>query len=183
MRGLLWHTELPRCGSSPLPRSGIHSSLNLNFYVPLCFSQLWRYSWSNLAILFHGIHAVGQLELVWNSWGWVPHSLTGPMDSKEEFSEGAVLLNLSLASVELAGNSAKMVKDSVYPSVTRFFSNTRVTPTLNHSLGLSSTTAYVWSFFFFIHFLIFPTETTARLFLIFFCYKYLFPNIPPNFQA
>jgi len=65
------------------------------------------------------------------------------MDSKEEFSEGAVLLNLSLASVELAGNSAKMVKDSVYPSVTRFFSNTRVTPTLNHSLELSSTTAYV----------------------------------------
>jgi len=65
------------------------------------------------------------------------------MDSKEEFSEGAVLLNLSLASVELAGNSAKMVKDSVYPSVTPFFSNTRVTPTLNHSLGLSSTTAYV----------------------------------------
>lgn len=65
------------------------------------------------------------------------------MDSKEEFSEGAVLLNLSLASAELAGHSEKMVKDSVYPSVTPFFSNARVTPTLNHSLGLSSIPVYV----------------------------------------
>ena len=56
------------------------------------------------------------------------------MDSEEEFSEGAVFLNLSLASAELAGHSAKMVKDSVYPSGIPFFFNA----TLNHSLGLSS---------------------------------------------
>lgn len=65
------------------------------------------------------------------------------MDSEEEFSEGAMLLNLSLASAELAGHSAKMVKDPVYPSVIPFFSNARVTPTLNHSLGLSSLPVYV----------------------------------------
>lgn len=65
------------------------------------------------------------------------------MDSEEEFSEGAVFLNLSLASAELAGHSAKMVKDFVYPSGIPFFFNASVTPTLNHSLGLSSLLVYV----------------------------------------